>query len=493
MGLFTYDHSKVFKLLRYKSLLFIICLNAFSHAFSQSACTQPGQTVETAFPVCGATTFNQSMVPTCTGLTPVSPSCDILSNCYFYKFTVVTSGTLGFLITPVSATDDYDYDLYNVTNATNVNQIYTNASLFKIGNYSADPGTTGCNGGGNGDCDANSIRYNQLQNVVAGEKYILCVVNFDGTGNGYGLSFAGGTASITSSNPINFSNAYANCSNNKVIVELSRDVKCNSIAPNGSDFTLTNYAGSITAATSVQCAAGEFTTNKIELTLSTPIAPGNYTVVINTGTDNNTLLGICAEPMQVGLTKNFVVTNAQIAPKFLEVLPLSCNATTIKVKYDKEVLCNSIAANGSDFEITGPSTINIISAAGICSGAITSTNEISLTIQNPITTAGTYTIKAKNGTDNNTVFDVCGLQQTVGNIISFVTTTTVNANFTYTIKYGCEKDTVQFFNAGASITNWKWYFDDVPSGSNDSSDLQNPVHIFSSFGIKNVRLKVNNR
>jgi gliding motility-associated-like protein len=488
----TLSNSCVFKLLSNKIFISMLCISFYSYSFAQPPCTQPGQTVETAFPVCGATIFNQSMVPTCLGITPVTPSCDILSNCYFYKFTVVTSGTLAFLITPLTLADDYDYNLYNVTNATNVNQIYTNASLFKIGNYSADPGTTGCNGAGNGNCDPNSIRYNQLQNVVAGEKYILCVVNFDGTGDGYGLSFAGGTASITSSNPINYSNVYANCSNNKIIVELSRDVKCNSIASNGSDFALTNFAGSITAATSVQCAAGEFTTNKIELTLSTTIQPGSYSVVINTGTDGNTLLGICDEPMQVGLTKNFIVTNAQVAPKFFEVLPLVCNTTTIKVKYDKDVLCNSIAINGSDFEITGPSTVNIIGAAGVCSGIITSTNEINLTLQNPITTSGTYILKAKIGNDNNTVFDVCGLQQTVGNSISFVAASTVSADFTYTIKYGCEKDTVQFFNLSTNVNTWEWNFDDIPSGINNTSGLQSPTHIFSSFGSKNVKLKVIN-
>jgi hypothetical protein len=52
--------------------LFVIVLFIFSAkaVFSQP-CSNPGQTVETAFPVCGATIFNQTTVPNCVGLQPV--------------------------------------------------------------------------------------------------------------------------------------------------------------------------------------------------------------------------------------------------------------------------------------------------------------------------------------------------------------------------------------------------------------------------------------
>jgi hypothetical protein len=66
-------------------------------------CVNPGQTAATAFPVCGSTLFTQTNVPPCAGIATPSPSCSFTnSNPYFYKFTVVTSGTLGFLITPVN-------------------------------------------------------------------------------------------------------------------------------------------------------------------------------------------------------------------------------------------------------------------------------------------------------------------------------------------------------------------------------------------------------
>ncbi len=60
---------------------------------------------------------------------------------------------------------------------------------------------------------------------------------------------------------------------------------------------------------------------------------------------------------------------------------------------------------------------------------------------------------------------------------------------------GCFPLTVQFTGGEAfgnidSIQQWKWYFDDPISGSNDSSDIQNPSHIFNQTGIYFVTLTV---
>ncbi|HNU21807.1 MAG TPA: PKD domain-containing protein [Bacteroidales bacterium] len=70
------------------------------------------------------------------------------------------------------------------------------------------------------------------------------------------------------------------------------------------------------------------------------------------------------------------------------------------------------------------------------------------------------------------------------------------ANFTFPIN-NCQTSLVQFTdasvtNGGATIVSWEWNFDDPASGSNNSSMFQNPVHIFASAGIYNVRLIINN-
>ena len=86
-------------------------------------CTTPGQTPSTAFPVCGTSVFQQITVPICAshsltvpGLQRYAGSANYQDkNPYWYKFTCYQSGTLGFLISPSNQSDDYDWQLYDIT------------------------------------------------------------------------------------------------------------------------------------------------------------------------------------------------------------------------------------------------------------------------------------------------------------------------------------------------------------------------------------------
>jgi gliding motility-associated-like protein len=111
-----------------------------------------------------------------------------------------------------------------------------------------------------------------------------------------------------------------------------------------------------------------------------------------------------------GFTINFAGTTAtfeNIAPGF-QVATQSCFVgTSTVVNLNKEVLCSSIAANGSDFTIS-PSG-NVVSAQGLnCSnGGQGYATEIGVAFS-PALAPGTYYLKAKNGTDGNSLVDVCG-------------------------------------------------------------------------------------
>ena len=89
------------------------------------------------------------------------------------------------------------------------------------------------------------------------------------------------------------------CGANTVIVNFNRPVRCNTIAGNGSDFQFIAPAGApnITGATGIGCSApGATATTQIQLTLSGPLTPGTtYTLRIRTGSDGNTLCGICTD------------------------------------------------------------------------------------------------------------------------------------------------------------------------------------------------------
>ncbi|MEN8225301.1 MAG: PKD domain-containing protein [Bacteroidota bacterium] len=60
----------------------------------------------------------------------------------------------------------------------------------------------------------------------------------------------------------------------------------------------------------------------------------------------------------------------------------------------------------------------------------------------------------------------------------------------------CEGNLIQFFDEsmgfGTGIQAWSWNFDDPSSGSNNTSTLQNPYHLFSNAGTYNVFLEVTN-
>jgi len=60
-----------------------------------------------------------------------------------------------------------------------------------------------------------------------------------------------------------------------------------------------------------------------------------------------------------------------------------------------------------------------------------------------------------------------------------------NASFTYSC---VNNTTVDFINTSALCPSVKWYFGDPASGANDSSILQNPIHVFSAPGTYTITL-----
>ena len=93
----------------------------------------------------------------------------------------------------------------------------------------------------------------------------------------------------------------------------------------------------------------------------------------------------------------------------------NCN-NTITITTSEGVQCGSIAANGSDFSISGGGTITAANGAG-CSGATSLTTSITITYTAP--SSGTYTVTVKLGGDGNTLLDKCGRSMAVGQAVTF--------------------------------------------------------------------------
>ncbi|MEI6087341.1 MAG: gliding motility-associated C-terminal domain-containing protein [Bacteroidota bacterium] len=479
---------------RYRYLFFFFIFLFLLKVGSGQTCTTLGQNPTTAFPVCGTTTFLQKIVPHCGGR-PVPTPCSSNAgysdiNPFWYKFTCFSSGQFAFTITPINANDDYDWELFDITGHDPMD-IYTNSSLIISANWSGMYGPTGAGAAGKKwfECASAVVNgnptFSTMPNLIAGHNYILLVSNFSPSQVGYNLSFQGGTASIIDPITPFLTNGYAVCDGSKVLLTLNKKMKCNSLAADGSDFSISgSAANNIVKAVGRGCALS-FDTDTLELTMQNTLLPGNYTVTSKIGTDNNTLLDDCGNQLPVGLTENFLYETAVPTP-IDSIAPILCIQDTLKLVLKKPINCNTIATDGSDFFITGPASVNIKAAKGICNNGFT--DIIQLILTSPIKITGSYQIHVKVGTDGNTILNECGKATTVGSTLNFNITNVTNANFTTHINTGCSFDTINLFHdANNGANQWNWQLD---NGS--SSSLQNPIFKFNQLGKVHVLLTVSN-
>jgi gliding motility-associated-like protein len=479
-------------LMRYFVLVLILLL---TNCLMAQTCTTLGQNPSTAFPVCGTDTFSQSNVPACYTHKLNVPGCSAGTGAYedrnpfWYRFTCYQSGTLGFLLTPNNRNADYDWMLYDIT-GKDPNEVFTNNSLIVTGNWAGTSGLTGASATGVNhiECGSNPAdnkpTFAKMPNVIQGHTYLLLVSNFNAGETGYKLSFGGGTAVITDPSLPKMQNAWAGCGGVTVTLKLSKKMKCNSLAANASDFSISPAAATIVSVSGLGCSSS-FDMDTVVLTMSNALPPASYTLTINNGTDGNTLLDNCENNIPAGDQVPFIVDPVQPTPMD-SIKPVACAPNTLELVFRKPMSCASIAANGSDFIVTGPTPVTVIAASGNCVKGVSTTIKVQLA--NPIQTAGTYQIQLVRGSDGNTIIDECGQETPAGATLNFITKDTVNADFDYQLLYGCIKDTVVCSHDGRNgVNQWKWQFD-----TDGTSTLQDPTFVFPTFGYKKIRLAVSN-
>lgn len=480
-----------------KQLLITVFFMALSFMLAAQTCTTPGQTPSTAFPVCGTSVFKQTNVPICSSHTLTVPGCSgdgaayADKNPFWYKFTCFQSGSLGFLIKPANQGDDYDWQLYDIT-GRNPDDVFTDKNLIVTGNWAGTFGNTGASVSGVNfiQCASapgdNKNSFSTMPNLIAGHTYILLVSHFTDSQSGYDLSFGGGTAVITDSTQPRLKTAEASCGGNIIRLKLNKKIKCSSLAANGSDFYITPGTPGITSVTGIGCSTG-FDTDSIELQLSSFLGPGTYTLNIKQGSDGNTLLDYCDNAIPTTDNVNFTVY--PLIPTPMDSMePLQCSPQLIRLIFRKPILCSSVAADGSDFAITGSYPVTIAAAKGNCTGTGTASKEIIISLSQPLYQNGNFTLTLKKGSDGNTILDECGQETPAGSSLTFSVKDTVNAGFTYIKKYGCAVDTINFFHSGNNgVSSWQWNLDD-----NKTSTLQNPQALYQVFNQKNISLIVSN-
>ncbi|MEO8766453.1 MAG: gliding motility-associated C-terminal domain-containing protein [Ginsengibacter sp.] len=459
---------------------------------NSQTCTEFGQLPTTAFPVCGTDTFFQSTVPYCGGKElPGTCSQDVITdtNPFWYKFTCFKAGTLGFLITPLDLKDDYDWEIFDITGRS-PNDLYTDPSLFVACNWSGKTGLTGTSSAGISLQNCAGLGYPTFSSMPVlklGHKYLLLISHFTRyalSRNGYKLSFGGGTANITDPLLPDILTASSSCDATQVIVKLNKPVKCSSLAADGSDFSLSPAVSVITGATGIGCNNG-FDMDSIILTMKTPLPPGNYTITIKNGTDNNTQLDNCDRNITPGRSVPLNILPLQPTPMD-SLTSVGCAPGSIQLVFGKNIRCNSIAADGSDFNITGTSLVTVAGATGNCNNGVS--NVIIVRLTGPISKEGNYKITLVKGSDGNTLIDECAQETLAGSALAFGTKDTVSAAFLFTIFQGCVTDTVAFAHDGRNgVNQWLWQLDFT-----GTSVLKNPVAYFNTFGPKVITLSVSN-
>ncbi len=473
-----------------RNLLLLLLLFCSSIAQAQ-VCSNLGQNPGTAFPVCGSSAFAQTTVAICGDRTIPTPCTNAAGlfkdkNPYWYKFTCFAPGTLGFVITPNNLDDDYDWQLFDIT-GHNPDEIYTNSQLFAACNWSGESGKTGASSIGKSLqlCEGGGVPlFSEMPQLQQGHDYLLLVSHFTDSQSGYSLAFNGGTTSITDTTPPGLQLATSSCDGQRISIKLNKRMKCRSLAANGSDFTISDPSVSVNGASAVSCTTG-FDMDSLILTLSSPLAPGNYTISIVNGSDANSLLDNCDAAIPVGDSLSFTVIPSQPAA-FDSITPPACAPDELNLIFSNPILCNSVAADGSDFIITGSPSAVITGASTVCSdnaGTI-----IKLKLSAPIYVQETYQVTLTKGSDGNTITNECSLETPAGSTVNFATKDTVSANFNYTISYGCKADTGSFLHNGDNeVTQWNWQF-----SNSASSNQQNPVYVFPGYGEQHVKLHISN-
>lgn len=398
---------------------FVTCLLLLSFCILIKAAAQPpcstiaGMTPQTAIAVCGTTTFDQTSVATCIG-PPVNGfgacgSTNSSDNAFWYKFHCYQSGTLGFLITPQVLSDDYDWELFDVTGITNLNQVYTDERLMVSLNLCGDPnGITGCAPSGidSINCGGPTNLLNRLATIHAGNDYLLMINNFSNSGFGYSLKFVGGTAVITDNTPPVLSSVTSvGCNTSLLKVVFSKDIRCSSVTSTGSEFFISPGGPVITGVVS-SCITAFNTITELTIQLQNPLAAGIYDLIVNPGTDANTFTDVCGDDIATGFSIPFFIS--QYDPPIIQSFGYDeCHRDRLIVNFDKPVACASLTANGSEFRCSPPGPI-ITSISSNC-GTATYTSSVTLYLgaPGPPSLPTFASILIYNGSDGNTLSDTC--------------------------------------------------------------------------------------
>ena len=296
--------NHLFFCFRFRSTeVIFVCILSFlmtTHdAFSQ---TPTYQDCYGAIPVCSDSitiNFNHN------GMGNYSNEIANVSTCYapeqrsvWFTWTVQQSGILRYSINPVSANQDHDWTLFNLTNGT-CSQLSTSSGASGAMVRSNTWGVNGANGstgvstpaGGSGTCNGpgtgNGPKFCADLAVTTGQRFLLHISNWTGTSYGFTIDFSSSTAVIYDTIPPQMDSITSSiecAAIDSLVVKFSENIKCDST--HTGDFQLSGPGGNhtITAVGSPICNQNGAYDMEYTLHFTPPITQiGNYKLKIIPG------------------------------------------------------------------------------------------------------------------------------------------------------------------------------------------------------------------
>ena len=189
-----------------------------------------------------------------------------------------------------------------------------------------------------------------------------------------------------------------------------------------------------------------------------------------------------------GYTLNFLGTAVvydTLPPTPVALDPFSCSAPdTLHLTLSENIRCSSLAADGSDFYVTGPSSVTVASAYATACGSSSFFTDVYIVLSSPIIVNGNYDLRFKDDNiNNNILLDNCGNELSDQDSVPF-TVAIADSKFSHFLYKTCTVDSVVFFDlsVGDTVNSWTWDF-----GDGTGSNSQNPYHVYPTTGTYTVR------
>ncbi len=257
-------------------------------------------------------------------------------NSIWYTFTVNRTGNFGFELIPNDPNDDYDWALFNITNATCADiftditlQVSCNAAGGEDGAGNTCHGVTGANGqstfsnqgGGCGNNPPDQLSgnnpFNDLVPVEKGNSYVLVVSNWTGSTNGYMIDFglSDGIDIFDDLPPevLDITLEVA-CGQGSITVPFTENIQIGSIS--AANFELMGPEGKVPVVLSSEALTVGGTYDKdFNVILSPPLTtPGTYTLSVKKQSDVD-ILDLCGnqlgtEPLPISFEVDKVALSA---------------------------------------------------------------------------------------------------------------------------------------------------------------------------------------